>query len=394
MDSQPAPAGGSGGGGTADGGDGGPAAADDCAGLAPASLGTMASYAEDFDPGSGICGLPVGNGSGAIALRVGRDHGVRFTLLHPSGGVSDHLSPIAGGISPLPDGFLYWALSSFRGTAAVWSMSAIDDSGRARAASTFAIDSPGEQVFAADVNGGMVAAGSIVAYQQPKQRRVMMFDPAGAVRWGPFTLPADGAIFGLGVSLDRRVLVIQDGIARCGAGCVVAQWFDAPGAASGAFTLLTGFSPGPATWFETAPLIGGGLAVRRVDADGTDRTEGFQSQWMGTVESGKETLQAAPDWMKARPDTNLALARGGSAYAILPNGAPNRDCTQDLELVSSSGKSCAKWPLPLAANGTCDTLDLRLGLDGTILQRLPIQLETGHGQTRTCTLRFWPAALH
>ena len=53
--------------------------------------------------------------------------------------------------------------------------------------------------------------------------------------------------------------------------------------------------------------------------------------------------------------------------------------------------------LELARDRSCDTLEVRLGLDGTILQRLPLELESDRdstGQTKTCTLRFWPAALH
>ena len=64
--------------------------------------------------------------------------------------------------------------------------------------------------------------------------------------------------------------------------------------------------------------------------------------------------------------------------------------------MSRSGNSCAKWTLDLAAGRTCDTLELRLGLDGTILQHLPFELESnrdGMGRTKTCTLRFWPTAL-
>jgi hypothetical protein len=197
--------------------------------------------------------------------------------------------------------------------------------------------------------------------------------------------------------VNSRVLVIQDGYAQC-SGCILAQWFESDGAPlTGTFTLLAGFSAGPATWFETAPLIEGGLAVRRMDAEHEDQTQGFRSQWLVTVDSGSDAVHSAPDWMKARPDTNLALARGRTAYAVLPNGGFGQPCSQDIELLSPSGNSCAKWTLELAANRTCDTLELRLGLDGTILQRLPLALESDRdsiGRTKTCTLRFWPAALH
>ncbi|TMB09323.1 MAG: hypothetical protein E6J66_14945 [Deltaproteobacteria bacterium] len=90
------------------------------------------------------------------------------------------------------------------------------------------------------------------------------------------------------------------------------------------------------------------------------------------------------------------MARARTAYAALPNGGSGQQCSQDLELASRSGNSCAKWTLDLGGSGTCDALELRLGLDGTILQRLPFELESnrdGMGRTKTCTLRFWPTAL-
>src|SRR2546425_8725895 len=77
------------GGGNADGGsDAGTGGTIDCDGLVPASLGTMASYAEPYDSTSGVCGLPVGNGAGVMAHFVSGDAYPRFTLVNPSGGVN------------------------------------------------------------------------------------------------------------------------------------------------------------------------------------------------------------------------------------------------------------------------------------------------------------------
>ena len=395
---------GDGGGGSADAGagggsDAGSSVTNDCDGLAPASLGTMTSYAEQYDSTSGVCGLPAGNGHGVMAHFVGSDAYPRFTLVNPSGGVNGRIATGAhGGVIPLTSGFLEWSFMQFRGTNEQQFIDAIDDSGRPQGSGRnfFFMYGPREEVFAADVNGGAALAGTLHVEGRKDQHRAMMFDATGATRWGPRDLPTDSAIFGLGVDLNGRALVIQDGYAQC-SGCILAQWFERDGTPlTGSFTLIAGFSAGPATWFETAPLIGGGLAVRRMDADRSDQTQGFHSQWLVTVDSGKDTIQAAPDWMKARPDTDLALARAGAAYAVLPNGGSGQHCSQDLELVSPSGNSCAKWTLDLGGGGTCDTLALHLGLEGTILQRLPFELESnpdGMGRTKTCTLRFWTGAL-
>ena len=90
------------------------------------------------------------------------------------------------------------------------------------------------------------------------------------------------------------------------------------------------------------------------------------------------------------------MRSGRTAYAVLPNGGSNQPCSETVELVSPSGNSCASWTLELARERSCDTLEVRLGLDGTILQRLPLELESDRstGRTKSCTLRFWPAALH
>src|SRR5438132_4557764 len=397
------PGGAADGGGSADAGpaggsDAGPSGTNDCDGLAPGSLGTMVTHAEDYDSTSGACGLPAGNGHGVMAHFVANDAYPRFTLVNLSGGVNGRIAPVGrGDVIPLPGGFLEWSFRQFRGTNEEQFIEAIDDSGRPQGSGrTFFMYAPREEVFAPDVNGGAALAGTIHVEGRKDQHRVMMFDATGAARWGPQELPMDSAVFGLGVDLNGRALVIQAGYAQC-SGCILAQWFERDGTPlTGSFTLLAGFSAGPATWFETAPLIDGGLAVRRMDADRSGQTRGFHSQWLLTVESGKDAVQAAPDWMKARPDTNLALARARTAYAALPNGGSGQQCSQDLELASRSGNSCAKWTLDLGGSGTCDALELRLGLDGTILQRLPFELESnrdGMGRTKTCTLRFWPTAL-
>ena len=397
----PPPGSGGGGPGTDGGGpgtDGGPIGTNDCDGVAPASLGTAVSYAEDYDSKTGVCGLAVGNGDGTMAHRVGNDLTTSFTLINPSGGVNARFSQSGGGVFALPAGFLCWRFDRFAGTTLLQSIFAIDDFDRSSGpGTTFSMYSPVEGAFVGDVNGGAAHAGTIQLAGEKNQRRVMTFDAGGAVRWAPRDLAMDSAIFGLGVDLNGRMLVIQDGYAQC-AGCILAQWFDGDGTPlTGSFTLLAGFAAGPATRFETAPLIGGGLAVRRMDADRPGQAQRVRSQWLVTVESGNEAVHAAPGWMTTRPDTNLALARGRSAYAVLPNGGFGQPCTQTVELVSPSGNSCASWTLALARDRSCDTLEVRLGLDGTILQRLPFELESdrdGSGRTKTCTLRFWPAALH
>ena len=66
------------------------------------------------------------------------------------------------------------------------------------------------------------------------------------------------------------------------------------------------------------------------------------------------------------------------------------------EVVAADGTSCAVREYPIAA-GRCTTGDLVAGVDGTIIQPLPDEMETKTevpvGVEQTCTWRWWPAAL-
>jgi len=94
--------------------------------------------------------------------------------------------------------------------------------------------------------------------------------------------------------------------------------------------------------------------------------------------------------MKARTDTRLQIARQGRAYAVLPMGAKGVSCSQRVEIVAPDGASCGATDFPIAS-GTCDTHDLVLGADGTVIQQLPDAMETKDEihAFHTCTWRWW-----
>ena len=217
---------------------------------------------------------------------------------------------------------------------------------------------------------------------------------APALRWGPNALASSGTVFGAGVDLVGRTLVITDGRPTFGKGTISAQWFERDGTSvTGEFLLLSGFSAGESTWFETSPLIGSGLAVRRMDYT-YSQIGTYHAQALVPVASGQPSVQPAPAWMVARPDTRLQIVRGGRAYAVLPYGAEGVACTQRIEVVATDGSSCGARDYPIAA-GNCDTHQLSVGADGTVMQLLPDALETTDPImfTNTCTWRWWSAAL-
>jgi len=87
--------------------------------------------------------------------------------------------------------------------------------------------------------------------------------------------------------------------------------------------------------------------------------------------------------------------QGGRAYVALPYGAHQVTCSQRVEVFAQDGTSCGSRDFPIAV-GTCDTRDVTQGADGTIIQQLPLSMETGSSPSdgaHTCTWRWWAGAL-
>jgi hypothetical protein len=78
---------------------------------------------------------------------------------------------------------------------------------------------------------------------------------------------------------------------------------------------------------------------------------------------------------------------------VLPYAATGVACSQRLEVVAPDGTSCGSREYPIAA-GTCDTHDLSLGADGTVIQQLPDSMESKDEVmlVHSCTWRWWPGA--
>ena len=398
-----ADAGGGGGGtdgGTAGGGggtDGGPIVSD-CAGLVPASLPTTVVYQATYSTPSqpNFCGLPIGDGNGYVALETFYGSHPVYTLLTPSGLSNGSFSLWHGQAWPKPAGFIAYGGSS---SLQLVGVNAFDDSGHE-------IGSPavtGSAIFASDPNGGLFAVGKFhpggAPGPLPAHPVVELFNADATVRYGPVNLGTDAPVFGAGVDLAGRAVVVVDGSALFGSGSVAAIWFDAHGAPmTGLFQVLADFHPGPSTWLETSPLIGSGLALRRMDVvpSGSFTEERRTSQWLALLPSGEAHAAASPDWLAQRPNTNLQFARSRLAYAFSPWAADVPACAQQVEVVSPSGNSCGTVSFPVDASA-CTTRELRIGLDGTVAQMLPASREQNQpaGSTvYTCTLRYWPGALH
>lgn len=374
-----------------------PVPATSCQGIAAPDPVAMKTYVHPVSRTYYNCQPGVGDASGTLALPMTLSdpgtHGSVFEFVTSAGALIAERYVSSEGPRPLqqPAGIVVWGDPGhmYPYNPAI-KLTAFGAGGSALGDKVFSAEQVGA---AADPAGGLLLAGDLGAGQQsPRVHSATMYNVGNAqpsVRWGPKSLSSSGAVFGAGVDLDGRSLVITGGGAGFVGGTITGQWFDRNGSFStGEFALITGFTPGPSTWFEADPLVGGGLVVRRMDFDGVRH-----AQPLVVIAGASSTPQPAPAWMTARPDRRFQVARGGKAYAVIPFAARGASCSQRLEIVAPDGTSCGRAEYQIAA-GTCDTGDLMVGADGTVIQQLPEAMETRDpvNQQHSCTWRFWPAA--
>ena len=126
------------------------------------------------------------------------------------------------------------------------------------------------------------------------------------------------------------------------------------------------------------PLIGGGLVLRGAGA------------WLGTFPSGTTTVDPAPAWLAAHPDSDLAIVKHGGAYAVLPPGEGGTGwCRPRIFLFASDGSDCGEVSFP-DAGGQCSAQRLNVGRDGTVMQS--VRLDSSITSTQ-CAWRWWPKLL-
>jgi hypothetical protein len=307
-----------------------------------------------------------------------------WQIILPSGESLGFFAMWSGDLFPQPAGFI-----AAEGASNVdfTNAASLDDDGKLLGYSPNVLSDA--TLFSADPNGGLLAVGRMVASAPDPTPdtpySLMMFNQDASVRWGPVPLGMQRPFTSPGVDLAGRSLILMDGTPAFGAGTVAGLWFDAGGALmSRQFLVATGFSGSGGLH----PLISGGFAFLHVDSSGAE------ADWVGVIPSGEPRVDPVPSWLASRPDAFPSIARGQRAYAMMPSSQSVDVCQQEIEVVSAVGNSCGRMVLPLDGF-PCTTRDLRLGLDGTVMQMLPRSREPFVPQSsmRNCTVRFWPAAL-
>lgn len=372
-----------------------------CAGLTVATDVVMRRHV--VSRGAMWCGAAVGDASGALALPSAFSSGMAFgasiDFVRTTGDLlGEYGSHDGTQLVEQPQGFAAASSPRFGHGPPTISQLRWDSDARMLAGGDAWWSKTWPYRVAADPNGGVLLVGDVSSSNLGTvQHAAVMFEGGGVpygTRWGPVKLASSGTVLGAGVDALGRAIVMTDGSTRFAPGAVSAQWFDRDGAAmTGEFLLLERSIADPCryVWLETSPLVGGGVAVRRM----AERfPASIEAQALVVVASGADRAQPAPDWMTSRPGTRLVLLRSGQGYAVLPYGARGVDCTQRVELLAADGTPCASIDFPIS-DGRCDTGELSLGADGTVVQQLPASMETPVDSTvaHTCTWRFWPQVL-
>ena len=337
---------------------------DECAGLAPGVPGIPKSYQQKpLSSLDEVCKRGVADGSGNLALWstqffMGFKSDIVF--LDSSGTVRAKGSGVATELTAQLTGFEGMNVYPQGGHGFDIVVYAAD--GTTTASAPGGANSP---ILADDPTGGMMIATDVPA--------VDAYDAAGKRRW--HTQIARPAV-ALGVDRTGNTLALFK------ASTLHAQWIDPSGHAGAEFDLGDALAPPPSDSFEVYPRIGSGLFVLRL--------AGGHTTWLHQLDSLATVARPAPDYLQSRPDTRLHMAHGGKAYAMLPIPVQG-DCTQRIEVLAPSGKSCGSAEFVLAA-GSCTTSFIDVGYDGTVVQQLPASMEDHScpGNQCSCTWRWWP----
>jgi hypothetical protein len=235
--------------------------------------------------------------------------------------------------------------------------------------------------FAVDPQGGTVAAWWSPTGGNTAARNLMFqaFDERGRPRASPRivqTLDASEALTLLvGVDLRGRVLVLW----KTGDSTWMGQWLSREGRArTQPFMVALAPASGHVLEDRLQPLVGAGLVLR------------LGGQWVQQFPSGETTSLPAPDWLAANPGTDLTLIRNNHAYALLP--APTlvegAGCQERVSLFTRDGEPCGDLLFPFGGS-TCEGRRLGLGLDGTVIQQIDLNIPSND----QCAWRWWPRLL-
>jgi hypothetical protein len=353
---------------------------DDCAGYAPPTPGSPKSFVASRGPGPvSYCEAGTADGTGSLALGAQNGAGER---LYTNVSFVDVTSNAVLGTYSARDPHLIYQQSGFEGVdvssgasgPAAWHFMLADRTGKV----TKTLDDAGPLV-ANNPIGGIVAIRS-------SNNHLVSYDENGNVRFEVQVSPDAWP------NVDRagNLLVLWRDVAAKDFSKYYGQWFDPAGKPGPVFVAVDNLPQN----YQLAmyPRVGSGLFLH-MSSWQSGSTSPPTSSWPRQFEPLVAASAPAPDWLVARPETRIHMAHGGHAYAMLPLPGQNASvCSQRIEVVSPTGKSCGFASFDISASA-CTTQSLDVGYDGTVVQQLPREMEHNDptGATNSsCTWRYWP----
>lgn len=105
--------------------------------------------------------------------------------------------------------------------------------------------------------------------------------------------------------------------------------------------------------------------------------------WRAQLQSSA-TVGPPPAWLVATGDSDLAIVRNRTGYAVTPPpGVASPTCTQAVEVRTPTGRLCGRVHLRQGGSA-CTTAPIRIGKDGSVIERVA---------GATCSYRVWPGML-
>lgn len=353
---------------------------DECAGLVPSSARSPVTVVLDPIPGS-VCDRGVSDGTGHVALAVRDGAGrVEWETFATDGRALGTFS--AWPLEPEPSGWHALEVSSDRPYEVAHLTVSPDASSVNRTRLT---TDPGTSYFRAalceDPLGGSVSdvAGVDMSHNHFHSVPVARFDATGEVRCrthvGVGSIGSEPLALACGVSNRGEALHVSSQ----GTGSLEVAWTDvACGIVATGYVEYSDFGPVERVTpllngdWALEPLLDGEIAVR------VGKTWTSRFAHLGT------TVQPAPPWLAEREGYTYRFTRGNRGYALFPPaGRSAPTCTQEIELLSPSGRLCGRVVLHEDASG-CSTGLADQGWDGTVVQ------QSGKDP---CTYRWWPGLL-
>jgi hypothetical protein len=321
-----------------------PSPADECAGLAAASLPDPIIALVEADESQGPCLRGVGDdGNGTFLLGYLAGGGPTFPInrfFEIQGGKAERVGgEVPGGDQTLklvfsqPSGFSVFSESLNTGHSVLetWShdgVSVLDTVLAPAAFDHFPISAVG-----LDPSGGTVAVSNQFTAERGWTTTYRRFDKHGVAETAEVLVDTGQSPVAVGVALSGHALVLTS--SSTGGSNWQARWVARDGTPiSGVFDLqLSGV---PAFHF----LLDGSLAVG---------VESVPLLFQGNatlryrIEDGAATAGPLPGWLQERATNALFAIRAGKAYATWGSGG---QCGLDLEVLSTSGKSCGCLKVP------------------------------------------------